>query len=73
MFLGAYMTEMEYFIVPEGATWKVTLHNQDSISYETLEEAIEAAIELARGARTFGFSTEVFVPRAEGGWASVRA
>ena len=63
--------ELEYFILPEGANWKVRLQDQDSSSYGALEEAIEAAIEAARGALKFGFSAAVFLPGAPGGWTSV--
>ena len=66
------MFEMEFFIVAEGPTWKVRLHDQDSTSHETLEGAVEAAIEAARGCRKFGFSAAVFVPQAQGGWTSLR-
>ena len=65
------MLKIEFFIVSEGSTWKVRLHDQDSTPYETLQEAIEAAIEEARGCRTFGICTEVFVPQAQGGWWSL--
>ena len=41
------MLKIEFFIVPEGAAWKVRLHDQDSAPYQTLQEAIEAAIEEA--------------------------
>ncbi len=44
---------------------------RDSSSYGALEEAIEAAIEAARGALKFGFSAAVFLPGAQGGWTSV--
>ena len=62
--------EIEYFVVPDGATWKVRIENQDSPSYDTLDEAIRAA-QAARGARKCGFSANVFIRRAEGGWASL--
>ena len=67
------MSGIEYFVMPEGANWKVRIANQDPTTYDTLQEAIEAATEAARGARKCGFPAEVFVHRAQGGWASVRA
>jgi len=63
--------EIEYLVEPDGANWKVSLQSEDSSPYDTLEEAIEAAIEAARGARKCGFSSGVFVRRAQGSWASV--
>jgi hypothetical protein len=65
------MLKIEFFIVPEGPTWKVRFHDQDSTPYETLQEAIEAAIEEARGCRKLGLSAEVFVPQAQGCWRSL--
>jgi hypothetical protein len=65
------MSEFEYFVVPEGGTWKIRIQNQDSTPYDTLDEAIQAALEAARGARKCGFSANVFVNRTQGGWASV--
>jgi Uncharacterized protein conserved in bacteria (DUF2188) len=63
--------EIEYFVVPDGATWKVRIDNHDSTPYDTLDEAIEAAFEAARGAGKCGFSANVLVLQAQGGWASV--
>jgi hypothetical protein len=37
----------------------------------TLREAIEAALEAARGAGKCGFFASVLVLQAQGGWASV--
>jgi hypothetical protein len=65
------VSEIEYLVEPDGANWKVRLQSEDSFPYGTLEEAIEAATEAARGARKCGFSAEVFVRRAQGGWTSV--
>ena len=65
------MVDIEYFVVPDGATWKVRIDNHESTPYETLDEAIEAALEAARGARKCGFSASVLVPHAQGGWASL--
>ena len=59
--------EIEYFVVPDGANWKVKLQSGDSAPYETLEEAIEAAVEAAQAAGRFGFSAQVFV-RRDSGW-----
>ena len=64
------MAGIDYFIVPEGAKWAVRI-DEDSTPYETLLDAIEAAMEAARGARRFGFPTRVFVHRAQEGWASI--
>jgi Uncharacterized protein conserved in bacteria (DUF2188) len=64
------MPVIEYFIVPEGANWAVRV-DSDSTPYQTLAEAIEAAMEVARGARRCGFAAEVFVHRAQGGWESL--
>ena len=50
------MSEIEYLVEPDGANWKVRLQSEDSFPYGTLEEAIEAATEAARGARKCGFS-----------------
>jgi hypothetical protein len=71
LFSGARVVEIEYFVVPDGATWKVRIDNQDSTPYDTLQEAIKAAMDAARGARKCGFSTNVLVLQAQGGWASV--
>ena len=65
------MSGIEYFVVPEGANWKIRVQDQDSTRYDTLREAMEAAVNAARGARVCGFAAAVFVPRAQGGWASV--
>jgi hypothetical protein len=65
------MSEFEYFVVSEGETWKIRIQNQDSAPYDSLEEAIQAALETARGARKCGFSADVFVHRAQGDWVSV--
>jgi hypothetical protein len=70
-FSGARVVEIEYFVVPDGATWKVRIDNHDSTPYDTLQEAIKAAMDAARGARKCGFSTNVLVLQAQGGWASV--
>jgi Uncharacterized protein conserved in bacteria (DUF2188) len=61
---------IEYFIVPEGPNWAVRI-DSDSTPYQTLAEAIEAAMEVARGARRCGFAAAVFVHRAQGGWTSL--
>jgi len=65
------MSEIEYFVVPDGANWKVRLQSEDSCSYDTLKEAIEAAVEAARGARKCGFTAGVFVHRTPDGWTTV--
>jgi hypothetical protein len=39
--------------------------------YDTLAEAAEAAFEAARAAGKCGFSANVLVLQAQGGWASV--
>jgi Uncharacterized protein conserved in bacteria (DUF2188) len=65
------MPAFKYFIVPEGANWAVRIDSDFSIPYPTLAEAIEAAMEVARGARRCGFTAEVFVHRAQGDWASL--
>jgi Uncharacterized protein conserved in bacteria (DUF2188) len=65
------MSGIEYFVVPEGANWKIRVQDQDFTRHDTLREAIEAAMEAARAARKCGFAADVFVPRAQGGWASV--
>jgi hypothetical protein len=70
-FSGARVVEIDYFVVPDGATWKVRIDNHDSTPYETLEEAIKAAMEAARGARKCGFSANVCVRRTQGDWANV--
>jgi hypothetical protein len=59
------MPVIEYFIVPEGANWAVRV-DSDSTPYQTFAEAIEAAMEVARGARRCGFAAEVFVHRPQG-------
>jgi hypothetical protein len=64
------MCGIEYFVMPEGPNWTVRMQNHDSTRYDTLEQAIEAAMEAARGAHKCGFSAEVFVHRAQGGWAT---
>ena len=61
------MSGIEYFVVPEGANWKIRVQDQDSTRHATLREAIEAAVDAARGAQVCGFATAVFVPRAQGG------
>jgi len=65
------VVEIDYLVVPDGATWRVRIDNHDSTPYETLEEAIEAAMEAARGARKCGFSANVCVLRTQGDWANV--
>jgi Uncharacterized protein conserved in bacteria (DUF2188) len=65
------MPGFEYFVVPEGENWKIRVQNEDCTLYGSLAEAIEAALEAARGARKFGFSAEVFVHRAQGDCARV--
>jgi Uncharacterized protein conserved in bacteria (DUF2188) len=65
------VVEIEYFVVPDGAIWKVRIDNHDSTPYETLEEAIKAAMEAACGAGKCGFFANVLVLQAQGGWARV--
>jgi hypothetical protein len=70
IFSEPQMPVIKYFIVPEGADWTVRV-DSDSTPYQTLAEAIEAAMEVARGGRRCGFAAEVFVHRVQGGWESL--
>jgi hypothetical protein len=65
------MPGFDYFVVPEGSNWKIRVEDEDCTLCGSLAEAIEAALEAARGARKCGFSAEVFVHQAQGDCARV--
>lgn len=61
----------EFLIVPDRLKWKVRLESIDS-PCETLEEAIEFAVEGAHAAGKSGFDAEVVVQEPDGSWRSSR-
>ena len=62
----------EFLIVPDRLKWKVRLESIDSSPCETLEEAIEFAVEGAHAAGKSGFDAEVVVQEPDGSWRSSR-
>jgi len=62
----------EFLIVPDRLKWKVRLESIDSSPCETLEEAIEFAVEGAHAAGKSGFDAEVVVQEPDGSWRSGR-
>jgi hypothetical protein len=61
----------EYFVVPEAGKWKLRLEGVDYSPYETLEDAIEAAVEAAHAAGKSGFAATVLVQNGSGKWVAV--
>ena len=61
----------EFLIVPDRLKWKVRLESVDSSPCETLEEAIEFAVE-GHAAGKSDFDAEVVVQEPDGSWRSGR-
>jgi hypothetical protein len=65
------MSGIEYFVVPEGANWKIRVQDQDFTRHDTLREAIEAVWKpLVQAASAVSLLT-CSCPEHRGGWASV--
>jgi|RhiMetdeSRZDD1v2_1073273.scaffolds.fasta_scaffold553247_3 hypothetical protein len=62
----------EFLIVPDRLKWKVRLESIDSSFCETLEEAIEFAVEGSHAAGKSDFDAEVVVQEPDGFWRSRR-
>jgi hypothetical protein len=61
----------EFLIVPDRLKWRVRLASIDSSFCETLEEAIEFAVE-GHAAGKSDFDAEVVVQEPDGSWRSGR-